>query len=208
MVSETSTTPRRVLVADDNPPVLDALSGLLGRWGYDVILARDGVEAWKVLQEADAPRVAILDWVMPRMDGLEVCRRVRNLRSTEPVYLIMLTGRGGREDLIAGLEGGADEYLAKPVDADELRARLLAAWRLVELQLGLAQRVRELETSPPLEVVGEDHPGLRETLRLCAATFTEALSVQGIPRHIRAALRTCRGLCTEALGGEEKTDGS
>jgi DNA-binding response OmpR family regulator len=89
--------------------------------------------------------MALLDWVLPGMDGLEICRRVRQVRRPASVYLILLSGRTSREALIAGLEGGADEYLPKPVDLDELRVRLLSGKRLVEGQMELAARVNELE---------------------------------------------------------------
>jgi CheY-like chemotaxis protein len=146
---------------------------------------------------------------MPGLDGLEVCRRARGLRSSEPPYLILLTGRTDRQDLIAGLEGGADEYLTKPVDPEVLRARVHAAWRLLELQASQAERVRQLEAAPlVLEVVGEEHPGLRQTLRLCVGTFAEALAVPGVPLHLRIALRLCRGLCREALGVSDAEDDS
>jgi DNA-binding response OmpR family regulator len=107
-----------------------------------------------------------------------------------PPYLILLTGRAGREDLIAGLEGGADEYLAKPVATNELRARLQAAWRLVELQSKLTRQVHQLQELP-----------------LVNATFSESLALPGIPRHLRIALRTCRGLCGEALGDSDSGEG-
>jgi DNA-binding response OmpR family regulator len=195
--------PLTVLVAEDEPDSRKALAHLLSNWGYRVVAVPDGAAAWEVLRGDSPPRVAILDWMMPGVDGLEVCRRARELPS-EPPHLIMLTARGSREDLVAGLEGGADEYLAKPVDVTELRARIHAAWRLVELQARLADRVRQLESAPPAqEVVGENHPGLRQTLRLCAATFAEALAVPDFSRPLRIAMRTCRALCQEALGGEE-----
>src|SRR5262245_24474531 len=95
----------RILVADDDPEVVRALTALLRGWGYEVVPARDGDEAWAALQTADPPRLAILDWLMPGRDGLEVCRLARDLRPSEPPYLILLTGRGAREDLVAGLEG-------------------------------------------------------------------------------------------------------
>jgi DNA-binding response OmpR family regulator len=191
----------RILVADDDATALYALESLLRAWGYEPVSARNGPEALAILAREDAPRLAILDWVMPEMEGLEVCQRARSLHPSEPPYLILLTGRTTRQDLVAGLEGGADEYLIKPVEADELRARVQAGLRLIELQDRLAERVRQLEEAPLVqEIVGEDHPGLRQTLQLCEATFTEALALPGLPRHVRIALRTCRGLCQETLG--------
>jgi DNA-binding response OmpR family regulator len=199
----------RVLIADDDPGIIRTLAILLGKWGYEVVAARDGEEAWAALQAVDSPRLAILDWMMPGLDGLEVCRRARGLRASEPPYLILLTGREAREDLVAGLEGGADEYLTKPVDPEELRARVHVARRLLELQVGLAERVRQLEAAPLVrEVVGEEHAGLRQTLRLCVMTFTEVLALPGVPRHLRIAVRTCRGLSQEALGEDPPENGA
>jgi len=191
----------RVLVAEDDPLLLQVLEKLLTSWGYEAVLTRDGVSALKVMTGADPPVVAILDWGIPEPDGLEICRQVRKLRPDEPPYLILLTGRGAREDLVTGLEGGADEYLAKPANPAELRARLQAASRIVELRARLAERVRELEEAPlTRDMVGPEHAGLRQTLRLCAATFTEALTLPLVPRHLRIALRTSRALCLETLG--------
>jgi phosphoserine phosphatase RsbU/P len=137
----------RVLIAEDNLTARHALEIHLGQWGYEVVSTSDGVEAWDVFQSPPAPRLAILDWMMPQMDGLEVCRRVRSLATAEPPYIILLTARGHPEDIVAGLESGADDYLTKPVDRGELRARLQAGRRVVELQASLAARVRELEAA-------------------------------------------------------------
>jgi phosphoserine phosphatase RsbU/P len=136
----------RILVAEDDPLSRDVLSRLLTGWGYEVLQVEDGEQAWEVLREPSAPRLAVLDWMMPRLDGLEVCRRVREAVA-EPPYLILLTGRRSPEDVVAGLEAGADEYLSKPVDPDELRARVRAACRVVELQGRLTERVRDLEAA-------------------------------------------------------------
>jgi len=206
-VTSPSSLPRRLLFAEDEARILSALTAILSTWGWEVIPVRDGQAALDVLRGENPPRIALLDWNMPGVDGLEVCRVARELHPLEPPYLIMLTGRGGREDLIAGLEGGADEYLAKPIDTDELRARLQAAWRLVELQAKLTNQLHQLTELPLVnEIVGGDAPGLRQTLRLCMATFSEALTIAEVPRHLRIALRTCRGLCEEALGDSVPAD--
>jgi diguanylate cyclase (GGDEF)-like protein len=110
-----------------------------------VVVTGTGLEAWNVLQKKDAPLLAILDWMMPGMDGLEVCRRVRQEISASPTYIILLTAMSRKEDLIQGLEAGADDYLTKPFDRHELRVRLQVGARIVELQSSLRERVRELE---------------------------------------------------------------
>ena len=192
--------PRRILVADDDPTVPRALTMLLGKWGYEAVPARDGVEALEILTGDNPPRVAVLDWNMPRLDGLEVCRQARELNPLEPPYLILLTGRVGHEDLLAGLKAGADEYLPKPIDPEELRLRLSAAWRIVGLQADLSGRVRELEAAPPpREVVAEGEAVMRQALRLSVAAFEETLAFEALPRHLRSLLRTCRELCLETL---------
>ena len=125
----------KVLVADDDPVSRALLEARLKVWRYEVVLTRDGLEAWHALQQPDAPRLAILDWMMPGMDGLEVCRQLR-ARAGEPyTYVLLLTSKDAKEDLIQGLHAGADEYLTKPFNAPEASsARLRAGRRIVELQ--------------------------------------------------------------------------
>ncbi|HVO80186.1 MAG TPA: PAS domain S-box protein [Terriglobales bacterium] len=123
--------PVRVLVVDDDEAVRDSMSCLLSSWGYDVVAARDGNEALPLLQAEDGPRLAVLDWMMPGIEGPEVCRRIRASQVSHYVYIILLTARGQRQDLIAGLDAGADAYLAKPADPAELRARLDAGCRIM-----------------------------------------------------------------------------
>ena len=125
------------MVADDDAFSRRLLEATLVKGGYDVSVSPDGVEAWRALQGTDTPLLAILDWEMPGMDGLEVCRRVRQ-RAQEPyIYIILLTGRGQKEDIIEGLEAGADDFLTKPFHPDELRARLRVGERILGLQAEL-----------------------------------------------------------------------
>jgi DNA-binding response OmpR family regulator len=123
------------------------LEATLNDWGYDVVLAADGREALRAFEAPDAPSLAILDWVMPELDGPEVCRRLRLLPGGESRYILLLTARTGTENLVGGLESGADDFLTKPFERDELRARLHVGERIVELHRGLADRVAELEAA-------------------------------------------------------------
>jgi diguanylate cyclase (GGDEF)-like protein len=124
----------KVLVAEDNPVSQSMLRALLTKWGYDVAAARDGLEAWCILESADAPRLAILDWMMPGMDGVELCRRVRGAAREPYIYILLLTARTESEDLVEGMEAGADDYLTKPFNTHELRVRLRAGRRILDLQ--------------------------------------------------------------------------
>ena len=135
----------RILIAEDDAVSRRLLETLLARWGYDVVVAVDGEEAWRHLQREGAPHLAILDWMMPGMGGLEICRKVREVGYPSPAYLILLTARTGSEDVVQGLETGANDYVTKPFSREELRARVQVGVRVVELQASLAERVRELE---------------------------------------------------------------
>jgi cyclic di-GMP phosphodiesterase len=124
----------KLLLADDNQFYRLALEATLKEWGYDVTAVSDGVAALEVLRAEDAPKMAILDWMMPRVDGMEVCRQVRAVHRPEPTYIIMLTAKGGKQNIIAALENGADDYITKPFDREELQARLQVGRRIVGLQ--------------------------------------------------------------------------
>lgn len=143
--ASSANTKARILVAEDDPVSRELICTRLAKWGYQVVATEDGVQAMTVLRRSDAPTLAILDWMMPGMDGLEICRRARE--AGKGIYVILLTARGGKEDLIEGLRGGADDYLSKPFDKDELHARILIGLRIMTLQAALADRVRELETA-------------------------------------------------------------
>jgi DNA-binding response OmpR family regulator len=135
----------KILIAEDDVVSRRLLEATLIRWGYEVIATRNGVEAWDILQGEDAPLLAILDWMMPGMDGLEVCRRLRSLQRAIPPYLIILTAKGRQQDIVTGLEAGANDYVTKPFHREELRARVQVGTRMVELQQSLAERVYALE---------------------------------------------------------------
>jgi len=135
----------RILIAEDEPISRRVLEATLAKWGHEVLVCCDGSDAWQTLQREDAPPLVILDWMMPGMDGVEICQRLRATRAAKPVYIILLTAKGRKEDIIAGLEAGADDYIIKPFDREELRARLQVGVRILKLQSALADRVRELQ---------------------------------------------------------------
>jgi DNA-binding response OmpR family regulator len=137
----------KILIADDESVTRHLLESTLKGWGYDVSTASDGAEALRILEQTPRPEMALLDWQMPEHDGPEVCRIVRARPQSLPVYIILLTSLGGRQNIIQGLQAGADDYVTKPFDRDELRARLDVGRRIVELQLSLAARVQQLEVA-------------------------------------------------------------
>lgn len=135
----------KILIADDDPVSCRLLEKLLSKWGYQAITAHSGTEAWQVLQAEHAPRLVLLDWMMPGIDGLEICRRVR-ARSSQPyVYIMLLTANDKVGNLVEGLESGADDYLTKPFHPQELRARLRVGLRMLELESSLVQARENLQ---------------------------------------------------------------
>ena len=130
----------RVLAAEDNPVFQSMLRTMLTKWGYQAVMARDGNEAWHILESMDAPRLAVLDWMMPGLDGVEICRRLRSLQREPYIYVLLLTARTESQDLIEGMDAGADDYLTKPFNAHELRVRIRAGRRILDLQDALRQQ--------------------------------------------------------------------
>jgi len=126
----------RILIADDSIVSRHLLEATLRKWGYEVVVACDGVEAWNVLEAANGPMIAILDWVMPGLTGPEVCRKVREREKLNETYtyLLLLTSKSLKEELIEGMESGADDYITKPFDQHELKVRLRAGTRIIDLQ--------------------------------------------------------------------------
>jgi len=135
----------KILVAEDDRVSRQILTTSLAKWGYEVIVTFDGTQAWEELQKSDAPVMAILDWMMPGLDGIELTRRARTLVRPVPPYIMLLTARADKECIVAGLETGANDYLTKPVDLNELRARVHVGRQMIEVQTQLAHRVQQLE---------------------------------------------------------------
>jgi DNA-binding response OmpR family regulator len=135
-----------VLIAEDDAISRRLLEAHLRRAGYEVVSTSDGGEAWHALTALGGPRLAVLDWMMPVVDGMEICRKLREAGFCS-VYVILLTARGRKEDVIAGLESGANDYVTKPFDPSELRSRVAVGRRLVELHEALQTKVAELEAS-------------------------------------------------------------
>jgi diguanylate cyclase (GGDEF)-like protein len=132
----------KILIADDSIVSRHLLEATLRRWGYEVVGVADGDRAWELLQQENAPSIAILDWMMPGITGTEVCRRIRQSGREPYTYILLLTSRSQREDVIEGMEAGADDYVTKPFDEHELKVRLRAGTRIIELQSELL-RARE-----------------------------------------------------------------
>ncbi len=135
----------KILIAEDHPDQARLLATILRRWGYDPLVVHDGLSALRVLQSPDAPRLVLLDWGLPEMDGIEVCEEVRKNSPGPYTYIVLVTGRAGREERLAGLEAGADDFLSKPVDEPELKARLNTGRRILNLQGQLMAAHRRLE---------------------------------------------------------------
>jgi len=143
----------KVLVADDSLVMRRLLEASISSWGYEPVSASDGDQAWEILSSPDPPPIAILDWMMPGLSGLAICRRLRERQIQPYVYVILLTSRGLREDIVEGLNSGADDYVVKPFDKHELEVRLRAGRRIIELQAELMSaqaRLREQAMRDPL----------------------------------------------------------
>ncbi len=136
----------KVLIAEDDLVSSRLLEIYLDKWGYDVLVAGDGNEAWEAIQDPEAPNLVISDWMMPNMDGLELCRKIRQMKRSAYVYFIILTTKVRKEDLIEGLVAGADDFLTKPFNKDELRYRVKIGERIIELE----RRILDLAYLDPL----------------------------------------------------------
>ena len=189
-----------VLIAEDEAASRRLLEATLRRWGHEVVVTVDGDAAWAALQRSDAPSVAILDWVMPGVQGVEICRRLHARGSPTPPYLILLTANSERANVILGLEAGADDFMGKPFDPDELRARLIVAMRVVELRRKLAERVRELEEA--ISRVKQLH-GLLPICAYCKKIRDDRNYWQRVEEYVSAHTdaQFSHGICPECYEG-------
>jgi len=180
----------RVLAADDDPVLLEILRAQLEAWGYEPLLCDGGDRAWELLSPADGPRLALLDWMMPGADGPELCRRVRASGRADEVYLILLTSKGKRGDLVAGLEAGADDYVVKPFDEEELRARLKVGERVVELR---RQVLRSERDQVLVEAAGAAAHEIRQPLGTILAAAQLAQRSPELTEALQRRLQTVVG---------------
>ncbi|HVB99455.1 MAG TPA: diguanylate cyclase [Candidatus Dormibacteraeota bacterium] len=143
----------RILIAEDDPVARRVVKAFLTKWGYNVLAVSDGADAWRILQSRDAPRLVLLDWMLPGLEGIEICRRVRQ-DSTHPyIYILLLTGSSQKQELLEALHAGADDYLVKPFDAAELRARIYVGRRILAAQdelIAAREALRFQATHDPL----------------------------------------------------------
>ena len=136
----------KILVAEDDYTSRRILEAMLAKWGYDVISVDNGLAAWEMIRRPEGPKVAILDWMMPGMEGIEVCRQLRKLKKDEDqyTYVILLTAKDSKENIVIGMDAGADDYIIKPFDHHELRVRVRAGARIIDLQSELLSAKQKL----------------------------------------------------------------
>jgi len=185
-----------ILIADDDRVSRRMLEANLRRWGHEVQNVADGTATWEALQQPGAARLAIIDWMMPGLDGVEICRRARARSSARPLYLILLTARTSPQDIVEALDAGADDYVTKPFDPAELRARVGVGVRVAHLQGELAARIGDLEEA--LAHVDELH-GILPICAYCRRIRSDADSWQRIEEYVTAhsSARFSHGICPE-----------
>ena len=137
----------KILIAEDDSLSQTMLKAMVARAGFEPVVTGDGLEALQILSRADGPKLAVLDWMMPGMDGPDVCRKMRETKTDEPAYLILLTSRDDKKDVILGLKSGANDYIVKPYDIEELKVRIGIGRKVVELQAMLSGRITELKSA-------------------------------------------------------------
>lgn len=190
----------KILIAEDEFTTRMMVQVCLENWGYRVESVTNGEEAWALLQKPDAPHIAILDWEMPGIDGVEVCRRVKEMDMENPPYVILLTARDDQQDIVRGFDAGADDYMTKPFNDNELRARVRVAERLVRTQSSLAESVTELkEALNQLEKLDSGVELCRSCTKVYSPYDMEWHSLEDVlkngadPRIISGHCNNCRG---------------
>ena len=183
----------RALVADDDRGTALVLARALESCGVEVVVVRDGGQAWEALQDGGIS-LAILDWMMPGEDGPELCRRIRQRESLANMYVMLVTARDTRSDLVTGLDAGADDYLIKPFDAEELRARIHVGLRVLKLQERLADRVAELQAA--LSTVKELH-GLLPICSYCKSVRNDENYWEQVEQYVadHTNVQFSHGIC-------------
>jgi phosphoserine phosphatase RsbU/P len=169
----------RILIADDDRTSTMMLGRTLEKWGFEVIVAHDGAAAWTFVIGAEPPALVIADWMMPVVDGIELCRRIRATALPSPIYVILLTARTSRQDLVAGLEAGADDYLTKPFDPDELRARIHVGQRTLDLIANIKRLTGLLPICSYCKRIRSDHD-YWEQVESYISDHTDAMFSHGI----------------------------
>lgn len=159
----------KILIAEDDIVSRSILEIAMPQWGYEVVSASDGEKAWKILQAPDRPQLALLDWMMPNLDGLTLCRRLRRQKLEDPLYLMMVTSKNTADDIVLGLEAGADDYVTKPFNMAELRARVDVGRRTVKLQRKVQRYARDMEKLAKDRAVQLAHKDRMATLGILSA---------------------------------------
>ncbi len=188
----------RVLLAEDEAVTRRLLEAQMTRFGFEVVSVADGLVAWNVLQSPDAPSLVVLDWNMPGLDGPDVCRRIRESKRSSYTYMLLVTARNAKSDVVQGLSAGADDFISKPVDPDELHARLRTGERIVQLEQTLGRQVKELQEAA--EHVKELQ-GMIPICMHCKRIRNQSQIWEKVETYIeqRSAAKFSHALCTECL---------
>lgn len=188
----------KVLLAEDEAVTRRLMQAMLTRFEYEVVVVDDGDKAWEILQRPDAPSLAVLDWSMPGKDGPEICRRLRAHRNDHYTYTLLVTARSAKEDVVEGLSAGADDFVSKPVDPSELRARLRVGERIVNLERTLGAQVNELKAAA--EHV-QELQGMIPICMHCKRIRNQSKIWEKVETYIekRSEARFSHALCAECL---------